>query len=46
MGKKKQRVNKPTTGLEREQLRMQIDMLGQEDQHLMGTDASGNTRQL
>ena len=46
MGKKKQRVSKPITGLEREQLRMQIDMVGQEDQHLMGTDASGNMRRL
>ena len=46
MGKKKQRVKKPTTGLERKQLRMQIDMVGQEDQHLMGADACGNIRQL
>ena len=46
MGKKKQRVSKPITGLERERLRMQIDMVGQEDQHLMGTDASGNIRRL
>ena len=46
MGKKKQRVNKPKTGLEREQLRMQTDMVGQEDQHLMGKEISGNVRQL
>ena len=46
MGKKKQRVSKPMTAMERERLRIQTDLIGQENQHLVTTRDSGNVRQL
>ena len=46
MGKKKQRVSKPMTAMERERLRIQTDLIGQENQHLVNTRDSGNVRQL
>ena len=43
---RKNRVSKPMTAMERERLRIQTDLIGQENQHLVNTRDSGNVRQL
>ena len=51
MGKKKQRISKPTAAVARERSRLQTDLIGHKNQHLVNTESGteiggGNVRQL
>ena len=51
MGKRKQRISKPTAAVVRERSRLRTDLIGHEDQHLVNTESGtemggGNVRQL